>query len=265
MPPPSLTYTIRGRIGNNIFQYWMARLLCRLHGHRLVGVHQWHLPGAVTIDDKNYMHCVNGSSLALRAHNVIAHGYFQNLDLFGNAHRGFVKSIMTQGNTDPLHYENYRACDFAPRAVQRTPLSDRDLVMHVRLDDFIHDHHNSDIVRRDFYVNAMGDRREWNKIYIVTDALRTDKERQYIDLLKKELTGDVVLHQGSLLDDWHLLQSATNLIVSNSTFAWTALILGSASWAVIPDTHFNASQVIVPIRSIPSCRVVDAARTNYDA
>jgi hypothetical protein len=229
--------------------------------HEYVGKNVYALSNPLEVTDSNYMNLFNGEE-DIKLRDVCVTGYIQDFDIFGNKHRNIVKQLLTSANTDEIH-EGICACHLDISAIQDSfVLRPKDVVIHVRLDDFIHSTWNADILKTDYYEKALGDRDQWDRVVIVTDVLRTPEEKGYITTLKNILGGEVVLHQGTILEDWRLMCRARNIVVSNSTFAWTALIAGNAEFAVIPHTKLYGNQVVVPIKHIPQCTVIDATTTN---
>ena len=246
-----------GRFGNQLFRYWATKLLCNLYGHEFCGNNVSVLCNPIIVNDTNYIEIICKHSLG-NTHaqrDLIVTSYCQDFEIFGNIYRTFVKELMSSSNT----YELYDGICINQLYVETDQsmfvLRPKDIVIHVRLDDFIQEAWS---LKFSYYKEALGERSQWDRIIIVTDCLRTDAERSYIDKLIKSLGGEVIIHQGTMLEDWRLLRRAKNIIASNSTFAWTALIAGDAEFAVIPKDNCIAHQIIVPIKSISRCIVLNA-------
>lgn len=244
-----------GRFGNQLFRYWATQLLCYLHGHEFCGNNVSMLCNPIEVNDKMYIESICDKSFADTRRDLIVTGYCQNFDIFGNLYRTFVKQLMSSSNTYELYdgiciNQLHEAMDQSMFV-----LRPKDIVIHVRLDDFIQEAWS---LKFSYYKEALGERSQWDRIIIVTDCLRTDAERSYVGKLIQSLGGEVIIHQGTMLEDWRLLRRAKNIIASNSTFAWTALIAGEAEFAVIPKDNCIAHQIIVPIKSISRCVVLNA-------
>lgn len=220
------------RLGNRLFIYWTAKLISYLYGHEFVGENTSILKDPIYIDDSNYNDILKRRKLEIKKNDIIVKGWFQDLDIFGNYYRDVIKSMMNKKNSDSIYYNNMLAKDFAKQNSPKLKINPnkKDLVIHIRLDDYIHDGYNSNIINVNYYKNAIGDCKKWDRIIIVTDILRRDFEYKYIEELLKSIKCEVIIHSGNVLEDWHLLRSAINFVVSNSTFAWTALLCGNAKW-----------------------------------
>jgi hypothetical protein len=202
-------------------------------GHTFVGTNAHETSDPIYISDENYKYV------------------FDNLDIVKH------KNVLVPSNLDIL-YSGIRAADLAVEMMPLTlTLSPNDILVHVRLDDFIHSGHNSEILDISYYVRALKNPSNWDRVIIVTDVLRTKEEQNYIDVLKETIGGNIVVHQGFLLQDWHMLRSARNIVLSNSTFAWTALLAGNAEYAVVPNTKIHAHQVVCAIKDISVCVIID--------
>lgn len=255
-----------GRFGNQIFRYWATKILCHLYGHEYVGSNIAQLCNPIEVNDHNYRDIFDGK--LDKNLDIVVTGFCQDLNLFGNVYRNIVKELMCSSNTDEIFLYKHilvgqlDASIFNPSAFVLRP---NDIVIHVRLDDFINSNSimNTNILSTTYYTQAIGERTQWDRVIIVTDVLRNSKENTYIENMKTCLGGEVIVHQGTMLEDWHLLCKARNIVVSNSTFAWTALIAGNAEFAVIPNTRFYDNQVIVPIHEIAHCVILDSVTIKH--
>lgn len=249
------------RLGNRLFIYWSAKLVSHIYGHEFVGEDTSILKDPIYIDDNNYNDIFISKKHDIKERDVIMKGWFQDLDIFGNYYRNIIKAIMSSNNGDKIYYKDILAKDFSKKSCPKLKIypNEKDLVIHIRLDDFIHEGYNSNIIDINFYKKVI-DCKSWDRVIIVTDILNRDFEYKYIKELMRWIKCKVIIHSGSILEDWHLLRSATNLIVSNSTFSWSALVCGDAKWVIIPNTKFYDHQKIVSIKDIKYCEIIDVNR-----
>lgn len=195
-----------GRFGNNLFQYSIGRLYAEDHGLQLVtdwaqdkvlkatGVRSGLVLGGGTriIDDGNVCELFGVGS---GGDSVLFTGYFQQSGLF-YPHRDRVRGFFE-----------------LPRVEKNT----RDIVMHVRCDDYglahrIHPEWYVDILRRESY----------DRLYIVMSPL----DQGYLDYFREF---DPIIVSGNVRSDFFFISSFDRIICSNSTFAWWAAFFGEPS------------------------------------
>lgn len=117
------------------------------------------------------------------------------------------------------------------------PRSPRDVVMHVRLDGFNHEGHNSHIIAPEWYTSIL-DTLDFDTLYIVMDTKSgriwrqqaTDKKK-YLDAFAK-YSPTVV--SGTAREDFEFIRSFDTIVCSNSTFSFWATFLSDASRKFMP-------------------------------
>lgn len=253
------------RFGNQVFMYLAQHVVAHLAGYDIItegeeGLGEGGAPVA-TMGEASYDQMGQVRARAPGA-DVRMTGYYQDLDLANRAYP-LTASLFSRVNPDVL-YNGIRVCDLMSYELplEKTP-GPRDLVLHVRLDDFAHNGHDSEVLPVAYYLeqarDSAGVHGPWETIWVVCDQAKKEWERAYLDRLVEGLSAaatHVRLQQGTLLEDWTILRRATHLVCSNSTFAWTAAILGTPQSTVIPDTGYHqSSQRLVPLAHIPDCRV----------
>ena len=257
-----ITYKPLGRFGNNLFQYLACKLLEQIwKTHTYVDYFSslsYSSNVIVTFTDDDFTQLTDGTlnhERFERSTLIICHGYFQKSKLYVQYRDVLLKNIINS-NDKFIH----RLSDFAEISTNNSgifPIKElfeikpvdfepTDIVIALRLDDFMHYHlETSDIVSPLFYVEIL-DSLTFSKLYIVSDKLRHNWEKRYIDVFQRY---NFVHIQGSVLDDFAALRAAPRLIHSNSTLCWIASFFGKATKRWIPRTYFYAGQQCLQINA----------------
>jgi hypothetical protein len=106
-----------------------------------------------------------------------------------------------------------------------TPFTDDDLVVHLRLDDFIMDGKGSAVIHCDSYLTLLRQIRPQfsGKLYIIVDKIKYPFEQAYLQSFR-EFKPEIL--SGHMLEDFARCFWARNIVLSNSTFCWIPLIFG---------------------------------------
>jgi len=258
----------RGRFGNNLIQYFAVKIFCANFSNYTYTTKRYELGSHTIIQERSLFNLLENNHVLNINSNVFLEGFFQNLS-FLDKHREFIKSLFTSNNNDVInhhHYEKKLIIKDLIVNIEEKP-NENDLVLHIRLDDFIHQVHNSNILDIEFYINSVVESNliyKWNTIWIVVDKLENDFDKKYINLLITKLTENGIInikfHQKTFLEDWNFCIQAVNFISSNSTFALTAILLSNMKYVIIPSE--NSWSNVVPLSTIEVCRVVDVKRIN---
>jgi len=215
-----VTYDTMGRFGNNLFQYFAAKIIGKIYGIEKVG----NSSGNVKIldDDQWEELCLyyieNNTAKPQDCTTFHLHGFFQRSNIF-NHFRDFLKESLT--NDPDLAYLTCDLKEFPDK---------NDIVMHFRLDDFIHEHHNTEIIHPSYYINIL-DNLEYNKLYIVSDNIRHEYEHRYIKYFEKY---NPIYIRGSHIEDFNFIRNSNRIISSSSTFCWLAAFLSNAEEIHVP-------------------------------
>lgn len=218
----SINYT--GQFGNSMFQYAFARLHAHFNKINLNTHGPLELPatptdvydepvkkGTIAItDDAYYRHRQQHGSCIIQLdpeYDYIFNGYFQDADIF-NSHIDIIHSFFN------LQYPQ--------------PSNDNILVL-IRLGDFIHSGHNSEIIHYNWYKNIL-DNLPGKKAFSVTSnglsrsPSTKEQEQKYIKNIVQD--GDTFLtsDQNPANEFLEVMQYKT-VISSNSTWAWWACFL----------------------------------------
>ena len=250
----------RGRFGNNLIQYFAAKIFSLYFGHNYIS-NKAELHKPIVISEYHFLNIIINRQVANICNNdVYLEGFFQDIS-FLSRERQFIKSLFTVNNNDVINYHHYEKKIVIKSLVIALPEKpcENDLVLHIRLDDFIHQGDNSNILDVNYYINEVVESNFKDTVWIVVDRLKTDFDKNYIELLEKKLKErgimNIRFHQKTFLEDWTFCMNATNFISSNSTFALTAILLGNMKYVVLP-TEVSWKNV-VPIDGILNCKIVD--------
>jgi hypothetical protein len=163
--------------------------------------------------------------------NLILQGYFQNsnplvsqrakiLGLFADSRLHFPISQSGATIKDLLE---------APAPLQ---LRDTDIVLHIRLGDYRAARLVADPAPQLAILRAVKPPR----LIIVCQKPKTDAERNYLRLFEEF---QPIFQHGTELEDFATLRSAKRIILTNSSFSWSAAWLGNANERWIPEPTFN--------------------------
>lgn len=218
-----------GRTGNLIFEYMICKLIeIKFKCHKYIPydeftTNNYNTTNAFLITDDNIEEILSSSFfifVLLQNNNIICNGYFQKSKFFlGNETRNVLLEIMRESTEDYwiLNDHKYYITDFF-KETPRFAVTEKDVVLSLRLDDFIqYPRPTSDILPPKYYLDIL-DTLIFNKLYIVCDKVRHDWEYRYLEFFRKWnptfVIGDTLLKDGALMRDCPIL------IHSNSTFSW---------------------------------------------
>jgi len=266
MMMPFVTFVVEGRTGNNLFQYMAAKLLSLHYGHTYVPIHE------IKGDDINIL-VINDEDMTIalkglvhehvKDKNIVCSGYFQKSDMFTPYRKVLIDIIKTCD--DYWYDEKGRKIyikDFFT-ASHKLELGPRDVVVSLRLDDFLHINllgepgKTSDILPPSYYTDILEkmSRDAKGKLYIVSDKLREDWERAYVKIF--DPWSPIMVHD-DIKSDFALMRDCPTLIHSNSTLCWIAsFFCDKDKTRVIPRTYFYDNQVLEKIEETDTFLVVN--------
>lgn len=281
----------RGRLGNNLFQYALARILAVDLGYSLevraiegfpatrdrvkgivVGPRTEELVGQTLDIDRIYQ---NKGKVGYKLS-----GWFQQYSYY-KRHRDRIRSWFNRTRGKPLY-------DLTPEDivvhVRRTQKNGRDQTYpyEVRandilcansvltLDDTVRDHlefHNvnrvgrllasTDLISFEWYESIL-DTLSFSKLYICTDV-PDDPFLRYFDKYNP------IISQAGEWGDFVLLRSANRIVCCHSTFSWWAAWLSDASEVYLPVIHdsgtWSCQDVDLVVDDLPHYNLVDYYRS----
>jgi hypothetical protein len=146
------------------------------------------------------------------------------------------------------------------------PKNKTDIVLHLRLDGFNHNGHDSHILSPEFYTNILKNE-TFDKIYIVmaTKSGRIWKKQQqhkerYLSYFSE--FNNVVVSNDEYTD-FEFIRSFDKIICSNSTFSWWASFLSDASIVYIPE-FFEGKHANLNLSSNPKFHVTKQTYVNIE-
>jgi len=116
-----------------------------------------------------------------------------------------------------------------------------DIVIHVRLGDFIHNIFPYRVIINLDYYYKLFDTLDFEnkKIIIISENLKTEIEKEYIEQLInyfKTNNLNIVYENNDILTDFHIIKNAEIAICCMSTFSWSAVFLSDkVKTCYLPD------------------------------
>jgi hypothetical protein len=206
----SVTTSFMGRLGNNLFQYTIARLYAERNGLHFAT--NWNneehfkvtkpATGVILHDDElvisdlkpvpNNIHG-NYDEFSESRRRARFFGYFQQSRWFV-PHRDQIKTYFDLPMIEPNH---------------------SDIVMHFRADDY---GSSSSIIHPNWYLDILR-REQFDRLYIVMSPV----EMKFIDYFKDF---NPIVISSTVRDDFLFIRNFKKIICSNSSFCWWAAFLG---------------------------------------
>lgn len=214
-----------GRFGNNLFQYVCARLFAEDNGLQLVtSFNHAHVVkpspeavGEMVSGDFVELNDFSGDIIGRKwpRARYLLNGFFQKASWY-HPRRERIMSFMSPAPT--------------PKVVSK------DIVMHVRLGDYL----RGRMIHPRWYLDILSSEK-FRRLHIVMEK----REECY---LRHFAQYDPNVVCGEMAHDWNFIRKFDRIICSNSTFAWWAAFMGSASkvyvfnrWGANP--HYDLASV----------------------
>lgn len=251
---PTLSYKVQGRFANNLIQYCIAKLLCKLFGHTLI---QRHERGAVIITDFEWKMLAPsllenlGNPRFFQKHpyakkNIRLEGFFQQSE-FLVPFRQTILSFFTPSNSDFIN-ETFTVAEIAQR-IQSFPTF-QEIVVHLRLDDFrgAGQNHTSVILHPDYFHKILPRLLQEKNlpVRVVYERKKHIAEEAYIQTFVRY---QPTFQSSEILNDFATLTNAKVLVSSNSTFSWMAAFLAKDQLRILPMIRHMGSQSLGSIDS----------------
>ncbi len=168
--------------------------------------------------------------------------YFQNSEQFV-AHRHWLLETMRNKYSDLV--VNKRGILMKGLFEYPAPieLKDDDIVVHIRLGDFKEAKYVLDPANTIAVVRSMRRATPDARVIIVAAPPKTAEEDHYLRLFEEF---SPLYQHGTELGDFALLRDAKRIVCSNSTYAWVAAYIGSATERWIPESTYNKLGKIDP-------------------
>jgi len=247
-----ISFNPQGRFCNLVFQYIASKTLVYLINCIIPDRCKYEyntFDNSVVIRENSFYQLyslVKNGTVKQIIYNLYLDGFYQ-FDFYVIDQIDYIRSLFTKDNTDQIN-EKVRVCDVAQAFESYIPeYTEDDLVMHLRLDDFVNEGQNSFVIHPVSYINIVNEIQEkhnFKKIYIVVDKIRRVWEKEYVDRLLEELNeyNIEVLPTKDFLTDMSRIYHATNILCSNSTFCWIPALLGKSKNNWMPDKNTCLNQ-----------------------
>ena len=242
-----ISYEIRGRFGNNLFQYYAMKIIQRLF-HDLdieyTYVYNTKPNNCMIVGDSDFKELYKSLKNKTippdyKNKNIYLYGYFQFL-YFLEENIDYVKELFSEKNNEKINNNIYMNVFVEKVNNCEKKYNNNDLVVHIRLDDFIQSGLDNNIIDPNIMRMVIDDikrnNKDINNIVIIVDKLRRGFEMQYMDILTK-FRNDIKIISSSMEEDFSQLYRAKNIVCSNSTFSWWAALLGNSDKNWFPNTN----------------------------
>lgn len=252
MPFISFKHIQNARTGNSIFQYLICKRITLETGHIYIPIEDDRISDdidAFEITDSNIHDFLIKKTISLnKDQNIICNGFFQ-VDSFYTPVRTDLLNLCYKDENDFWFDCNHKRCiaDFLYKSSHSiADLNDKDIVLSLRLDDFIQTpRETSDILPPSYYTNILENIHDINRVIIVCDIFRHNWEHAYYSFFSK---WNPVLIQKDVMHDCALMRDSYRLIHSNSTLCWVMSFLSMVpKKRFIPFTSFYSSQSLQKI------------------
>jgi len=235
------------RMGNAIFRYLAGVLFCILYGFRLSDDDS---DLQETVDDTFFLRWMNeynktGVLPAFDTNkNYKFYGYFQH-DTVYLKHKEEILQYIRENPEYVLRGDNgqsIRAIDLLDPVIDGSDIPSYDLVLHLRLEDFIVIGFaiNPDVIRS-FLNNLKEKGQSSSTLTIVVKQPTSQMEVKYIEYVTQDWKSSgstVIIESNSYMKDFHIMKNARALICSCSTFCWSAALLSDClETAYMPNVH----------------------------
>ena len=246
-----ITFRRSGRTGNLIFQYMMCKLLSLHFGHSYISHDEFPAdpygdPNTFVIDDNNVSDILHRSNerFDLRTKHLYCNGYFQVSSYYINKRTELLELLYDPKNEDVWRdhlNQIVRLSDYTQSTHRVRSLGPNDLVVSLRLDDFIHPKETKTNIVPPIYYKRLLSTLQFRHLYIVVDKIRYEWEAAYISQFAEFKP---IILQEDLLCDMALLRDCPRLIHSNSTLCWICSFMSreETKQRFIPITLFYDHQ-----------------------
>ena len=274
-----ISFIKQGRTGNLIFQYVTTKVVGFKFDYMYVPLEQIINDEYIfTINEDNIRDILASDNYDFMGKNIICRGFFQNSDFFIPYRQQLIDTLKI--SDDYWINDNGKSqyiSDFFQYQHKQTDLASNDIVVSLRLDDFIQlPCPTSDIIPPEYYLNIIDNEiskqiminelrsqlrttdstkgadcslagKSNQKLYIVCDSIRYEWEKRYIDFFQK---WNPILLQEDIMHDCALMRDCSILLHSNSTMCWIMSFFSETkTQRYIPKTNFYKSQTLNKIEN----------------
>lgn len=246
-----------GRFGNQMFSYLTSKLISHKFGHKYISSENVNLSDFMLINEENIKDLLDGKINAQK--NILLSGFFQKSEYFVEYRKELLDLVYN--SDDDYFILNKKKCyikDYIVNSTHKININKNDLVISLRLDDFIQNPcKTTDIIPPQYYIDILNNMDVNSNVYIVCDKIKYDWEFKYVDFFKK---WNPILIQEDLKHDIALMRDCNILIHSNSTLCWIISFLSNKEKRIIPFTpkiFMNQNQKLEKIEQNDILNYVD--------
>jgi len=212
----------KGRLGNNIFQYCLGRIIAEKLNYKLVGKLD-NFTNCIELDGQNFsypiqtllMHNIDINKILnnKESRKIILKGYFHNITYYFNS-KNKIKKWLEIDNS------------------YRIPTAE-DLVLHVRGGDIYNKNPNCNHPPVPFYYyKNIIESESFNKLYIVTEFTSDIMVKKLSEKYKSEIISQ------SPIEDYFFMLNSKKLVLSLSTLSWWSGWMSNAEKIYFPMYGF---------------------------
>jgi hypothetical protein len=231
----SISYFVSGRFGNNLFQYFATKVLGKILNKeyvfngskkplsRCVNNEKIKIANLTEIDDEKFNEIISNKGSSIEG-DIYVVGFFQTQNWI-TLYREYIQSLFTEENMDRIN-DDYTISRIVKHVNTIKPVRDDILIVHLRLDDFFHNAHNSEVIHPKSIIDEINKIEGINKVMFISDTLKKSWELSYVNHLTYSVKNSIAI-SNSLLTDFGLLYKAKNIMLCRSTLGWIAGILST--------------------------------------
>ena len=231
----NISYFVSGRFGNNLFQYFATKVLGKILNKEYVfnrsktpltrgkNNEKIKVENMVEVDEEKFNEIISKKEYSIEG-NIYIVGFFQTQDWI-TLHREYIQTLFTEENMDRIN-DDYTISSIVKHVSKIKPVRDDILIVHLRLDDFFHNAHNSEVIHPKSIIEEINKIEGINKVMFISDTLKKPWELSYANHLTYSVKNSIAI-SNSLLTDFGLLYKAKNIMLCRSTLGWIAGILST--------------------------------------
>tara|TARA_R110002051_G_scaffold201507_1_gene268276 strand:+ start:4530 stop:5387 length:858 start_codon:yes stop_codon:yes gene_type:complete len=206
-------------LGNDAFQYFSAYIYCKKHSlelitkpaNSLLNIFQINYNKNKNLPNKNLPNKIINSScydhnneiIYYGENNYLFKGFFQNAEYINNNYTYLLE------NVKPIPY----MCNLDYQ------IHDNDILCILRIGDFIHEGHNSEIVHPDYFLNILKSNTFDKVFFLIWPPNDNESIEKYLNYFKEYNVIPLNRNRNELFD-FHITDYFKNLAFTNSTFNW---------------------------------------------
>lgn len=208
-----------GRLGNHLFHYAYARCLAEHMGYALRVPMVNGFDNAININGK-----IVKEPRVLIKYGSQKNGKVETIEHLAERCQGKLIEISCGEINVDLYEGKWGKIKGWFRKKTKTKLTKDDLVVHVRLGDFLQ--YKNRVLPIEYYKAAI-EEIEYNKLYVCSDS-------PYHKRLKWFRGIGATIVKKNAIDTFRFIESANKIIISNSSFSWWAAVLSDAEEIIVP-------------------------------